>query len=110
MDKKIKAKWVNALRSGDYKQTRMQLRNAEGWCCLGVLADVCADDWLPVKGREEYAQPFLDGKQIGDICDLTTKWCEKIGLPLKEKGHLMSMNDSNENTFEEIADYIEKKL
>lgn len=46
MDPELKARWVAALRSGDYEQTtgalREQLRNknCDGFCCLGVLSDL----------------------------------------------------------------------
>lgn len=32
--------WLAALRSGDYKQTTMTLRDKDGFCCLGVACDV----------------------------------------------------------------------
>lgn len=32
--------WLAALRSGDYKQTTMTLRDEDGFCCLGVACDV----------------------------------------------------------------------
>jgi len=40
MDKKLKAKWIAALRSGRFKQHRNQLTgDAPGaYCCLGVLS------------------------------------------------------------------------
>jgi hypothetical protein len=38
MNPKLKARWVEALRSGDYKQGTKFLRTNEGaYCCLGVL-------------------------------------------------------------------------
>ncbi len=44
MDKIIKAKWVEALRSGEYKQGKGVLRGSDmtkpTYCCLGVLCDV----------------------------------------------------------------------
>lgn len=40
MHKHIADKWVQALRSGDYKQTTGHLRTDEGFCCLGVLCDL----------------------------------------------------------------------
>lgn len=46
MNAEIKTQWVNALRSGEYKQGRHALRNlnADGtsgnYCCLGVLCDL----------------------------------------------------------------------
>lgn len=42
MKKSVAMKWVNALRSGKYKQGRMYLHNkaANTFCCLGVLDDL----------------------------------------------------------------------
>ena len=33
-------KWIAALRSGKYRQTRGRLNDADGFCCLGVACDV----------------------------------------------------------------------
>lgn len=41
MDANLKAQWLTALRSGEYKQGKFALRDSEGgYCCLGVLCDV----------------------------------------------------------------------
>lgn len=40
-----RARWADALESGDYPQTTGELRNAEGFCCLGVVEDVRGADW-----------------------------------------------------------------
>ena len=45
MNKIIKAKWIAALTSGDYKQAREALAytrpsGAKSYCCLGVLCDI----------------------------------------------------------------------
>jgi hypothetical protein len=40
MDKRIKQKWIDALLSGEYQQTRQQLFDGDGYCCLGVLCDL----------------------------------------------------------------------
>lgn len=43
MDKPTKKqieKWVAALRSGKYQQTKDQLQNEYGYCCLGVACDL----------------------------------------------------------------------
>ena len=37
---KIKQKWVEALRSGKYKQTKGELKNGQGFCCLGVACEI----------------------------------------------------------------------
>lgn len=33
-------KWVDALRSGKYKQTQNQLKTTDGYCCLGVYCEI----------------------------------------------------------------------
>jgi hypothetical protein len=40
MDPNLKAKWVEALRSGEFNQTTGRLHDYEGFCCLGVLCFV----------------------------------------------------------------------
>ena len=37
-------KWVAALRSGDYDQTKSFLRDEDGFCCLGVACDLYAKE------------------------------------------------------------------
>ena len=41
MNSEVKAKWLEALRSGKYRQSRYKLRSLDnGFCCLGVLCDI----------------------------------------------------------------------
>lgn len=40
MDATIKAEWIQALRSGDYKQGRNKLQWDGNFCCLGVLCEL----------------------------------------------------------------------
>ncbi len=40
MNAEIKAKWVAALRSGQYEQGRERLCGSGAFCCLGVLSDL----------------------------------------------------------------------
>lgn len=41
----VKQKWLQALRSGSYKQGKHVLRTADNhYCCLGVLCDVVAPE------------------------------------------------------------------
>lgn len=67
LDKRTKRKWVNALRSGKFKQGEQQLRsideyNEQTYCCLGVACalgiakpktgwtgEYVKDDFLPVE-------------------------------------------------------------
>ena len=41
MNSEVKTKWLEALRGGEYKQTRYTLHSPnDGFCCLGVLCDI----------------------------------------------------------------------
>lgn len=45
MNRELKTKWLEALRSGKYKQGRSALRTIQDeFCCLGVLCDIVAPD------------------------------------------------------------------
>jgi len=48
----IKQRWITALTSGEYKQSKELLRTDEGFCCLGVLTDLAVKD--KVDGIEWY--------------------------------------------------------
>ena len=40
MNRDVQARWVAALRSGEYPQATGCLRNDVGFCCYGVLTDL----------------------------------------------------------------------
>ena len=44
MNPEVKQKWIDALRSGKYEQGSEKLRGANGYCCLGVLCDLYAQE------------------------------------------------------------------
>lgn len=79
MDKKLKAKWVRALRSGRYVQGRSYLYLQYSHCCLGVLGRVhgLSDDDLrgctmPSEMTPESRNKFpkLGGKVLGELATL----------------------------------------
>ena len=113
MNQQIKEKWMNALRSGEYSQTRGYLRTTEGFCCLGVLCDLYSKEtgteW--VENYElENSSSFLE-----EFATLPKEVMEWSGLeypnPYSETwgGSLASLNDQGEE-FPKIADVIEKYL
>ena len=60
MDKEIKTKWTEALRSGEYEQGRHCLLNGGKFCCLGVLTDVyCGETGKAWEDVAESGQAFL---------------------------------------------------
>lgn len=60
--KEIRQKWIDALRSGDFKQTSGALRDRNKYCCLGVLCELEGID-LTRKFSEE--NKFVE---IGSMC------------------------------------------
>ena len=45
MNPEVKQKWIDALRSGKYEQGSEKLRSVTGYCCLGVLCDLYAQEY-----------------------------------------------------------------
>ena len=122
MNQEIKKKWLKALRSGGYKQTRGKLKSRNGsFCCLGVLCDIQGAKWkydAPTKIYEidvghDGPNPSEEGEPPYHM---------RHGLSGTQVNRLMLMNDgekgsvfsnippSREHSFSEIADYIEKNL
>jgi hypothetical protein len=103
MNKIVKKKWLNALRSGEYKQTSECLRDSNGYCCLGVLCEVTGnaqnrnmDQAWPVNDMSE------DGFENGSPAPF-------IGLSASMQETLANMNDANES-FDDIAAYISRNV
>ena len=92
MDAKIKAKWLKALRSGKYKQTRGRVHRGDGHCCLGVLH--C------VMGRPRYRNSDLDLTDMF-VGGGLTKWQAKA---------LVALNDDKKWGFLDIAEWIEEHI
>jgi hypothetical protein len=111
MDPELKAKWVKALRSGEYKQARAALIDGDGmggrsFCCLGVLCDVLGTQW-----DLEAAEGVYDGMQVRAPCGwyLSREMLEAVALDENTQRTLAKMND-NGGTFAIIAEHIERNL
>ena len=110
----IADRWIAALRSGKYKQTRRQLRetkasaNEFSFCCLGVLCDLHSKEtgtqW------DDEANEYL-GADLG-LPEEVMVWAGTpnegvLATPVAGAKHLASLNDINMFTFAQIADVIE---
>ncbi len=106
----VKAKWLEALRSGKYAQVKKTLRRGDGFCCLGVLCDISGKaDWEKVK-RSKDKKSYLGQK--GELPEEVRKWAgldDSNPYIYGVSSSLTNLNDKGK-TFEEIADIIEKKL
>lgn len=114
MDAQLKAKWIEALRSGKYKQARGTLREynhplydpVPRFCCLGVLADIQGAEW-------ENAHPLIKKSSAMHAEGGWLKEHHAGGLLLMDQKTLSDMNDGKGRasaSFSEIADFIEYNL
>lgn len=120
VDPVIKQKWVQALRSGQYRQqTNEKLRDDEGFCCLGVLCDLYVQQHPDVEWEQDEDGRYTvlnggDSLQGGET--LPPEVMQWAGLA-EESGwlrygfpSLTTLNDDYQYTFEQIADEIEARL
>lgn len=94
LTKKLKQKWIKALRGGEFKQGRGRLKKANRHCCLGVLQAIAPD----IKSDSIYL-----------LADIRNSRSYITGLPISKQQTLATMND-DANDFLEISNWIEKRI
>ena len=101
MNKELKAKWIAALRSGEYPQTRQALRDDQGFCCLGVLCEVAGIPRFERDCGYDFGDPHQgeEAMLFGDLADQ---------IPNQDK--LAKLNDDEGASFAVIADWIEQHI
>lgn len=114
MQGELKWKWIEALRSGAYKQGQKQLKKGASYCCLGVLCEVAG---LPITSNGVTIDAVLEHAQRASMYPPL----ERYGLSKEVQGQLTAMNDGSEflvdpdtplvvHTFAQIADWIEENI
>jgi hypothetical protein len=121
----VKAAWVTALRSGEYKQGQGKLRIENHYCCLSVLCDlhrIVTEEGQWMFDGHYYYTP--DSAKNGNAYSLTSAVKLWIGIGINDtlrvphKGptghelpiHLSDLNDEYDLSFSQLADIIEKHL
>lgn len=109
MDKALKAKWLEALRSGRYKQGRERLRNRrDEFCCLGVLCDISGQgQWKLASDGTTY---YYCKEEINGYHCLPPFMEKFSGVGGETEECLLRLNDINELGFPEIAEWIEENV
>jgi hypothetical protein len=135
MNPEIKSKWLAALRSGQYEQARGGLqrilyRDNEtghidcGYCCLGVLCDLAAQEDVCYWDKHEVATVEPDGRVLTEPDALPAQVMEWAGLGQADPEvpclahadddsgmiRISRLNDSCKLDFNQIADIIEENL
>jgi hypothetical protein len=130
MNPEVKQKWIDALRSGKYEQGSEKLRSVSGYCCLGVLCDLYAQEhnteWEFRGNEETNLQPkdywyFEDQSEFvpESVMDWAgfTENCPVVKIDVEEDDEdswfyhegLADLNDSG-YTFNELSKLIQEQL
>ena len=127
MNPEVKVKWLEALRSGEYRQTKGELRSSgDRFCCLGVLSDLYRKEvegsWEFYRhGESRYSMVNQSGSDAAtvDLLPCIRDWADLEGRnPVVHiaKGEcdfvpitLAELNDEG-MSFNEIADIIDHQL
>lgn len=108
MKKEIKERWVAALRSGNFRQAQGYLSKNGGYCCLGVLCELAAEDGVVEKGeRDEFSTLYDEEGYV--LPPAVIAWAGVEDEYGRDSLGLAEKNDHG-TPFNEIADIIEKKL
>ena len=124
MNPKIKTKWLKALRSNEYDQgiarllrvVHLEEEERHEFCCLGVLCDLYARETKGKAGfvfeTEDYSTigVFYDTKKDCSTNNLTSEIRKWANLSDKDEIKLMNLNDQEEYSFKQIADWIKDNL
>lgn len=127
MNRKVKTKWLKALRSGKYKQARQGLcfENQNGqksFCCLGVLNDLYIKEMKPKVGWEHQEtksggiNQFNFAIEDSYLAPEVMKWADleyrdpRVMDSKGEQTTLSAINDGKGFGFKRIANIIEKQL
>lgn len=99
--------WVDALRSGKYKQTKGALQKGNSYCCLGVACDVAEKHGVYIHTScGEIEGGSLSGQSnVRDWLQIRHSFGAVYSDISNET--LTRMNDTFDKSFSEIADFIE---
>jgi hypothetical protein len=100
--------WIDALRSGQYKQGHNALRrinnkNEQLFCCLGVLCDVIANNGGPQWNGGS-------GEYMYHVAELSSDLRALLNFGYGQIQILIELNDNNKKDFNTIANYIETTI
>lgn len=106
-------KWIENLRSGNYKQGKFQLCHKDRYCCLGVLCETILEfdrNFFEIEHRHE-SKIFDDSLAFLPERAKMLLGMSEEGSTFQQNGRALTyMNDHQHKTFKEIADYIEQNV
>lgn len=92
--------WIAALRSGNYPQATGCLRSDNGYCCLGVLADLNGAEWIRMATLSRFSAKIGEDEYVSALPAemLSGMWANEF----------IDLNDFRHAPFSEIAIFIEE--
>lgn len=96
MNEEVKNKWITELRSGKYSQAIKTLKDGDCYCPLGILCLIYF---------KEHGGDFKEIPPTSYIPQHISKWAK---LNILKQDDIMKMNDEQNLSFEQIADFIQK--
>lgn len=108
MNKEVKKLWLEALRSGDYKQgcNLLRSRNDE-FCCLGVLCDLAYKAGIVEEPEITELGDYMYERDVSLLPPKVSKWSGGVGAMGDYDGTSLVNDNDVGKTFEEIAAIIE---
>lgn len=101
MKPEIKAAWVAALRSGEFKQDFSRLKNGKGYCCLGVLSELAlrspdcpVNEWCSID--HEHDPTVCVAAEMWYLPNLVQRWA---GLASSDPGVLVPHFTDGDGTY-----------
>ncbi len=127
MKPEARSAWTDALRSGNFTQSRFTLRRCDGSsCCLGVFAEInnVPREQSDAQADCRYSFPYIDDSPYYSFTSLEIDWFseffdfdpttsggqDKHHAVSRLTGQFMEFNDAEGKPFPEIADWIEENL
>ena len=114
MNPEIKQRWIEALNSDEYKQTKERLKDSTGFCCLGVVTDLYIKEHNQEWTLNEDSDYTFDGWH-GALSSEVMNWAGIKGdtgtlkEPVDGVDNLAGLND-NGYSFKQIAQVIKEQL
>lgn len=103
-------KWVEALRSGEFKQVKGRLKTVDGYCCLGVVCELAIKAGVPVGVGAIGLLPTFEG-ETARLPKGVRDWIGLRDAYGSYDGDSTSLSHENDHgkSFAEIADIIESE-
>ena len=103
MNREAIQKWINALRSGKYKQCKGRLRSGLLFCATGILCDLHAKEYLIGWKITELTRADLYCGSSVNLPEEVLRWA---GITIAQAMAIASLNDEG-YSFNQIATHIE---